>query len=306
MTGFALPRPVDRIEEGSEVAGMGSYAITGAASGMGRATAEQLRRDGHTVIGVDLRETDVVADLSTPHGRAAAAGQVLDRAGGRLDGAVCAAGLGGIRGRDRAVLQVNYYGVVDLLDAWRPALAAARNSKVVVFGSNSTTLTPMVPDGAVRALLDGNPDKALRVVKRFGRRSAHFAYASSKMAVTRWARRAAVSPRWAGVGIRLNVLAPGVMATPLLDEQLAGGQRREIEQLAVPIGGRGRPEDAGAWVRFMLSPAADFLCGAVIFLDGGSDAYFRTDDWPASTGPVGVIRYQRRARAWRKGAAGSA
>lgn len=51
--------------------------------------------------------------------------------------------------------------------------------------------------------------------------------------------------------------------------------------------------------RVMLSPAADFLCGSVIFLDGGSDAYFRTDDWPVSTGPVGVLRYLLRAKAWR-------
>ncbi|MGC4808119.1 SDR family oxidoreductase [Micromonospora sp. DT233] len=278
---------------------MGTYAVTGAASGMGRAATERLRRDGHTVIGVDLRDVEVVADLSTPAGRTAAAVEVLDRAGGRLDGAVCAAGLGGIPGRDAMVQQVNYFGVVDLLEAWRPALAAAGNSKVVVFGSNSTTLTPMVPESAVRALLARDPHKALRRVGRFGKRSAPFAYASSKMAVTRWARRSAVSPQWAGAGIRVNVLAPGIIATPLLDEQIARGEKNSVEQLAVPIGGRGKPADVGEWVAFMLSPAADFLCGSVIFLDGGSDAYFRTDDWPASTGPGGVFRYMRRAKAWR-------
>ncbi|WP_405095291.1 SDR family oxidoreductase [Micromonospora sp. NBC_01412] len=278
---------------------MGTYAVTGAASGMGRAAAERLRGDGHTVVGVDLRDVEVIADLSTPTGRSAAAAEVLERVGGRLDGAVCAAGLGGIPGRDRMVQQVNFFGVVDLLEAWRPALAAAGNSKVVVFGSNSTTLTPMVPEGAVRALLARNPDKALRVVGRFGKRSAPFAYASSKMAVTRWARRSAISPEWAGAGIRVNVLAPGIIATPLLDEQIARGEKESVEQLAVPIGGRGKPADVGEWVAFMLSPAADFLCGSVIFLDGGSDAYFRTDDWPASTGPAGVIRYLRRAKKWR-------
>ncbi|WP_320069668.1 SDR family oxidoreductase [Micromonospora sp. RTGN7] len=278
---------------------MGTYAVTGAASGMGRAAAERLRHDGHAVVGVDLRDVEVIADLSTPAGRGTAAAEVLERVGGRLDGAVCAAGLGGIPGRDRVVQQVNFFGVVDLLEAWRPALAAAGNSKVVVFGSNSVTLTPMVPEGAVRALLGRNPDKALRVVGRFGKRSAPFAYASSKMAVTRWARRSAVSPQWAGAGIRVNVLAPGIIATPLLDEQIARGEKESVEQLAVPIGGRGKPADVGEWVAFMLSPAADFLCGSVIFLDGGSDAYFRTDDWPASTGPAGVIHYLRRAKKWR-------
>ncbi|WP_433392411.1 SDR family oxidoreductase [Micromonospora sp. KLBMP9576] len=278
---------------------MGTYAVTGAASGMGRATAERLRGDGHTVVGVDLRDADVIADLATPAGRAAAASEVLQRVGGRLDGAVCAAGLGGIPGRDRVVQQVNFFGVVDLLEAWRPALASAGNSKVVVFGSNSTTLTPMVPESAVRALLARDPDKALRVVGRFRGRSAPFAYASSKMAVTRWARRSAVSPQWAGAGIRVNVLAPGIIATPLLEEQIARGEKDAVEGLAVPIGGRGEPKDVGEWVAFMLSPAADFLCGSVIFLDGGSDAWFRTDDWPASTGPAGVLRYLRRAKQWR-------
>nr|WP_030499752.1 SDR family oxidoreductase [Micromonospora purpureochromogenes] len=279
---------------------MGTYAVTGAASGMGRASAERLRRDGHTVVGVDLRDVEVVADLSTPTGRAAAATEVLERAGGRLDGAVCAAGLGGIPGRDRLVQQVNFFGVVELLEAWRPALAAAGNSKVVVFGSNSVTLTPMVPERAVRALLDRDAGRALRVVGRFGKRSAPFAYASSKLAVTRWARRAAISPEWAGAGIRVNVLAPGIIATPLLEEQMARGEKEAVEGLPVPIGGRGRPADVGEWVAFMLSPAADFLCGSVIFLDGGSDAYFRTDDWPVSTGPAGVLRYMRRAKAWRR------
>ncbi|OOK71116.1 3-alpha-hydroxysteroid dehydrogenase [Mycobacterium kansasii] len=77
---------------------MGTYAITGAASGMGRAAAVRLRDHGHTVIGVDLKDADVVADLSTPQGRAQAADGVVAASGGRLDGAVLAAGLGQARG----------------------------------------------------------------------------------------------------------------------------------------------------------------------------------------------------------------
>ena len=48
---------------------MGTYAISGSASGMGRETAHRLRGDGHTVIGVDVKDADIVADLSTPRGR---------------------------------------------------------------------------------------------------------------------------------------------------------------------------------------------------------------------------------------------
>ena len=56
---------------------MGTYAVTGSASGMGKAVADKLRAEGHTVIGVDIKEADVVADLSTPAGRRSAADAVL-------------------------------------------------------------------------------------------------------------------------------------------------------------------------------------------------------------------------------------
>ncbi|MGW9122742.1 hypothetical protein ACWGRV_40200 [Streptomyces sp. NPDC055663] len=52
---------------------MGTIAVTGAASGMGASIAARLTEQGHRVIGVDLRGTDVEADLGTSEGRAAAA-----------------------------------------------------------------------------------------------------------------------------------------------------------------------------------------------------------------------------------------
>ena len=48
---------------------MRTIAITGAASGIGAATSERLQSEGHRVIGVDLHETDIAADLATPQGR---------------------------------------------------------------------------------------------------------------------------------------------------------------------------------------------------------------------------------------------
>jgi len=278
---------------------MGTYAVTGAASGMGLATTRRLRTEGHTVIGVDLRDVEVVADLSTRAGRHRAAAEVVERAGGRLDGAVMAAGLGGVAGRERLILEVNHLGVVELLEAWRPALAGAGGAQVVVIGSNSTTLTPMIPGKAVEALLAGEVDEAARRLARFRGRAATFAYATSKTAVTRWVRRTAVTSGWAGAGIRLNVLAPGVVSTPLLDEQLAGGERKAAEGLALPVGERGRPDDVAEVVTFLLlQPAARFFCGSVLFYDGGSDAWFRPDDWPTSGGLRQVVSYLRRSRAW--------
>ena len=79
---------------------MGVYAVTGSASGMGLQVAQKLRDAGHTVIGVDIKQADIVADLSTADGRRAAAAGVLTASGSKLDGAVLAAGLGPGPGAD--------------------------------------------------------------------------------------------------------------------------------------------------------------------------------------------------------------
>ncbi|AQT78398.1 NAD-dependent epimerase [Mycolicibacterium litorale] len=264
---------------------MGTYAVTGSASGMGQAVVAKLRAAGHTVIGVDIQAADVVADLSTPAGRRSAADAVRSACGGRLDGAVLAAGLGPTPGRDRPQLitQVNYFGVVELLQAWRPALAAGERAKVVVFSSNSTTTIPVIPRRAIGALLAGDAEKAVRALRLYGRAAPSMAYGASKVAVSRWVRRHAVTREWAGAGIRLNAIAPGAILTPLLEKQLATpAEAKTIHAFPVPIGGFGDPGQLADWVVFMLSDSADFLCGSVVFVDGGSDAYFRAHDWPRS------------------------
>jgi NAD(P)-dependent dehydrogenase (short-subunit alcohol dehydrogenase family) len=278
---------------------VGVYAVTGSASGMGQRVAQKLREAGNTVIAVDVQQADIVADLSTATGRRAAIDGVLAAAGGRLDGAVLAAGLGPgpTADRSRLIAQVNYFGVVELLEAWRPALATASRAKVVVFSSNSTTTTPMVPGRTVRALLAGDADKALRSVRMFGTYASTILYAASKIAVSRWVRRAAVGPEWAGEGIRLNALAPGAIVTPLLQEQLSiPKQARAVRSFPVPVGGFGEAGQLADWAIFMLSDAADFLCGSVVFVDGGSDAYFRADDWPRAVPMRRAFHYLKRFR----------
>lgn len=273
---------------------IGTYAVTGSASGMGNQAAQRLRDRGHTVVGVDLRDAEVVADLSTPLGRRAAADGVLARCDGRLDGAVLAAGLGPGSGADRTrlIAEVNVLGVVELLDAWRAALATADRAKVVVLASNSATTTPAVPGRTIRALLAGDIGKAVRSVRVLGPGSSAIMYAASKIAVSRWVRRTAVTPGWAGAGIRLNALAPGAVMTPLLQGQLA--ERREgaaVRAFPLPVGGFGDAGQLAEWICFMLSDSADFLCGSVVFVDGGSDAFFRPDDWPRAVPLRRLPRY---------------
>ncbi|BBX10329.1 SDR family oxidoreductase [Mycolicibacterium aichiense] len=282
---------------------MSTYVVTGSASGMGRAVAERLRANGHTVIGVDVQPADVVADLSTPAGRRTAADAVLAACGGRLDGAVLAAGVGPTPGRDqpRRILEVNYFGVVELLQAWRPALAAGERAKVVAFSSNSTTTMPAIPARAIRALLVGDGDKAARALRIFGRAASSMAYGASKVALSRWVRRHAVTRDWAGAGIRLNALAPGAILTPLLEKQLSTpAEAKAINSFPVPIGGFGDAGHLAEWVVFMLSDSADFLCGSVVFVDGGSDAYFRSDDWPGPVPARRLVPYLRKFRSFSK------
>jgi len=50
------------------------------------------------------------------------------------------------------------------------------------------------------------------------------------------------------------------------------------------------------WMCFMLSDSADFLCGSIVFVDGGSDAYFRADDWPKAVPAHRLLGYLRRFR----------
>jgi NAD(P)-dependent dehydrogenase (short-subunit alcohol dehydrogenase family) len=124
-----------------------------------------------------------------------------------------------------------------------------------------------------------------------------FASSSPKVAVSRWVRREAVRPEWAGAGIRLNALAPGAIMTPLLEEGLASPQEgKRIRSFPVPVGGFGDAGQLADWVIFMLSDAADFLCGSVLFVDGGSDAYFRADDWPRPVPSYRLLSYFRRFR----------
>ncbi|GAA3954342.1 SDR family oxidoreductase [Gordonia caeni] len=260
---------------------MGTYAVTGSASGMGAQVAERLRGEGHRVIGVDRADADVVADLSTPGGRQLAVDEVLSRCDGVLDGAVLAAGLGPKRGAERTIVEVNVLGVTDLLTGWRPALAAADKAKVVVFGSNSTTSTPLVPRRAVRQLLRGDTEGAARVIRRRRQLAPPVAYAASKLAVSQWCRRHAVAAEWAGEGIRVNLLAPGPVLTPLLRSQLSSSTGKQVRSFPVPAREYGTPEQIADWVAVMLSPAADFMVGSVITVDGGTEALLRPGDWPS-------------------------
>jgi NAD(P)-dependent dehydrogenase (short-subunit alcohol dehydrogenase family) len=141
---------------------MATYVVSGAASGIGAATTSLLRGQGHRVITVDLRDAEVVADLSSTAGRVAA----VERVQGLTDtvhGVVPCAGIPGLTGVDPGqVVAVNYFGAVCLARGLRPQLAAAGGS-VVLLASNSITCQPgWASDVAAAACVTTRPPPGQR------------------------------------------------------------------------------------------------------------------------------------------------
>src|SRR5262245_1615368 len=132
---------------------MRTVCITGSAGGIGAATRARLEKEGTRIIGVDVRDAEVIADLATAAGRRAVVEDVSAACDGVLDGLVAGAG---IMGESPAVAAVNYFGAIATLDGLRPVLARGTDAAAVAISSNSTTTTPGLPARLVDALLAGD------------------------------------------------------------------------------------------------------------------------------------------------------
>lgn len=230
--------------------------VTGAASGMGAATARLLAEAGATVLGADIAPGPAVALV----------GDVADPA--FCEAAVASA----IAQHGRIDIVVNAAGVIVRADA--PATDDAawyRQMRVNVDGTFFMC----------RSAIQRMRAQGRGVIVNFGSiwgsagGKGHVAYATAKGAVHNMTRSLALDH--AREGIRVNAVCPGEVDTPMLRGAgravpLTDAQLADMADRVVPNGRLAQPEEIGRVVVFLCSDAASYMTGALVPVDGGWSA----------------------------------
>jgi 3(or 17)beta-hydroxysteroid dehydrogenase len=242
--------------------------VTGAASGIGRACARRLAREGATVVLTDRQEElgrAAASELGAPHRFRAldvtdptAWTRVVDetvRELGRLDVLVNGAGIG-------FLLDIEHTS----LEQWR--LVHAVNSDGTFLGCQA----------AVRAMkgTGGGSIINLSSVAGIVADADLTAYCASKGAVRMLTKSVALHAARAGYEIRCNSVHPAFIATPMVDGLLAagapGGLTRAKLERSIPLGRLGEPDDVAHLVVYLASDESRFVTGSELVVDGGLSA----------------------------------
>lgn len=243
----------------------GPVVVTGAGSGIGFAVAEQLHRAGTSVIGLDRRSCPldgvhtVECDLSDPAS--------IDAAAAELPSSIAAlANVAGVPGTVPAqmVLAVNLLGARRLTETLLPRMAGG--SAVVNVASVAANRNTQSPE-AIDELLRVRDIEALEHWLRAHPLDGPAAYDTSKRALVDWTQLLAA--KLTGRGIRALSVSPGPVETPILADFEASMGTEAMQRSQAAVGRHGYPYEIAAVVAFALSPAASWLNGIDIPVEGG-------------------------------------
>jgi NAD(P)-dependent dehydrogenase (short-subunit alcohol dehydrogenase family) len=137
---------------------------------------------------------------------------------------------------------VNFFGMVATLEGLRPLLAKSASPRAVGISSIASTLP--TDDDLVAVMLAGDERGALAHAAAIADEdTTNIIYSSTKLAFARWIRRNAPQVPWAGAGIPLNAIAPGIVNTPMAGsaDPTDEGRREMLKQLPMPLNGPAEP-----------------------------------------------------------------
>jgi NAD(P)-dependent dehydrogenase (short-subunit alcohol dehydrogenase family) len=227
--------------------------VTGGTSGIGAGLARGFVEAGASVTIAGVNEAEIAAATADPVLKAADA-QLLDVRDGAAVRKL-------VEGRDRLDVVVNCAGVIRRGDELDPEVFQS----VIDVNLNGT----MRVCAAARPLLaeSGGAIVNLASMLSFFGGGLVPAYAASKGGIAQLTKSLAIA--YAADGIRVNAIAPGWIATPLTTDLQNSADRSQVILDRTPLKRWGRPSDLLGGVLYLCSPAASFVTGTVLVIDGG-------------------------------------